>query len=339
MTSYILRTGSEVSVTAAPLVVQVQTGGRTIGYRWSPRGTTTEPPAITRPDRIVLPSITEPVTLRILPDPEQRFGSQSVISVLIRHDRPGPDADQVVLDDVDLSGLTHRDLVQFVPDGPQLRVVGLRTAADTRLPPVAEVARDAAREILGAPQVDDDDAVELSVLIDLSASMRPALSEGAVLGGCEVVAGVATVISPGRPLAGFAAGLEVHELGSVTPDRFAEALAAELTDARTASGGDLEVGTSTGFRSAVASATGSDRGRTVVISSGVPADWIEGQGRQLMILGAPGCSTDWPGAGSATVIDRGCLIDRSPGRRQIAAAVGSLLAHLLPGPGTEVADR
>lgn len=321
MTTYILRTGSEVTVPAAPMVAQVQAGGLPFGHRWSARGTTAQPPVIERPDRIVLPSITEPVTLRILPvETEPRFGPQSVLTVVIRHDRAGEDSDQVVLDDVDLSGLTHRDLVQLIPDGRQLRIVGLRSAADTPLPPVAEIARDAAREILGLPQVDADRAVELSARIDGSSSMLPALGDGSVTAACDVLAGMATVISPGRQLSASVAGLTERRLCSAPPERFGAEVTAALSDSGEAAAG---VASGTGFRTGTAPA-----GRTVLISSGIPADWPGDRtpdGLHLLVLGSPGRSTDWPGAGEAVVVDRGRLICEPPDREAIAAAVRALL--------------
>ncbi|SDS76335.1 hypothetical protein [Microlunatus soli] len=343
MTSYILRTGSQVAVPAAPLVAQVQ-GGRGFGHRWSVRGTTTQPPFIERPDRIVLPSITEPVTLRILPvdDPSRpgapvRFASQSLVTVVIRHDRAAADADQVILDEVDLSGLTHRDLVQLVPDGRQIRVIGLRTVADTPLPPVAEIARDAAREILGVAQVEPDRAVQLAAMIDLSASMRPALRDGSVAAACDVLAGIGTVIAPGRQLTAAAGTLTGRRLATAAPDRFA----AEVGSALAADGSTA--GTGTGFRSGSATDQAATLDRTVVVTSGVPADWpsapdAAGAGNtgnragQLLILGSPGRSTDWPTAAGGTVIDRGALIADPPDRELITAAVKSLLTALHPDP-------
>lgn len=333
MTTYILRTGSEVPVPSAPLVAQLQAGGGPFGHRWSVRGTTAEPPVIVRPDRIVLPAITEPVTLRILPEPdEERFAPHSVVTVVIRNDRAGADADQVILDDVDLSGLTHRDLIQLVPDGRQIRIVGLRTAADTPLPPVAELARNAAREILGVPQVDAADAIELAVVVDTSASMRGPLSDGAAVAACDVVAGIATVIAPGRRLTGSAAALTSRRLAGAPPDRFAAEMAAALGAATADHDRDHDPTPSprltTGFRSAAADP---DRdGLTVVVTSGVPADRQSDASTPLLILGAPGRSTDWPGAAGATVVDRGGLISSPPDREVITAAVGSLLAAMLP---------
>lgn len=343
MTTYILRTGSEVAVPAAPLVAQaqpVQVGRGAFGHRWSVRGTTTQPPFIERPDRIVLPSITEPVTLRILPDQSDgrvdgpsRFEPQSVVTVVIRHDRAAADTDQVILDEVDLSGLTHRDLIQLVPDGRRIRVIGLRTAADTPLPPVAEIARDAAREVLGVPQVEADRAVELSALVDLSASMRPALGDGSVAAACDVLAGIGSVISPGRQLTAAAGALTTRRLATAPPDRFAAEVTSALAGPDQGSGDQSGTRWGTGFRSAAepAAAGSADRSRTVLVTSGVPADWSDAAGanrRQLLILGSPGRSTDWPGAGTATVVDRGGLIARPPDREVITAAVRSLLTAL-----------
>lgn len=318
MTTYVLRSGSDVVLDAGPLVAGVRSEVADVGHRWSARGATVEPPTIVRPDRIVLPAITEPTVLRILPDGEDRFGPQTIVSLSLGHDRGGEDADRVLMDDLDLSGLTHRDLVELVPDGQRIKIIGLRTVADTRLSPVAEAARDAAREILGVPQVAPEHATDVEMVIDTSASMRPAFGDGSVVATCEVLAGVGVVVAPDRRITATAGSLGRTTVARTTPDRLAADVAAALADPSL----------STGFRSAPATESGPDSGWTVIISSGVPADWQPAPRCSVVILtAATDAEAADPDAGLCRVARPGLIAD-PPDRGTITAAVAGLLASL-----------
>lgn len=147
-------------------------------------------------DKMIVPVVDETAIIRVSPAGGGTFGSSTVISCTAEIEVRGDhDPQRAVLGQVDLSGLTGRDLIEVVPDGGRLRLSSLGVVTQTELPELAAAARDAAREVLGTERAPRENRSDLTVLVDCSASMRPLMEEGSLASAIEVVVGVAQVVS------------------------------------------------------------------------------------------------------------------------------------------------
>lgn len=176
-------------------------------------------------DKVIVPVVDQPLVVRATPSGGGTFASSTVISCTAEIEVRGDhDPERAVLAQVDLSGLTGRDLIEVVPDGPRLRLTSMGVVTQTELPELAAAARDAAREVLGAERAPREQRTALTILVDCSASMRPLMEEGSLASAVEVVVGVAQVMNErvAVRLAGERATdlpeVPVAELGRATSD-------------------------------------------------------------------------------------------------------------------------
>ena len=157
------------------------------------------------------------------------------------------------------------------PEGDRIRVTVLGpAAAEEPLPPVAERARDAARELLGTDQLPPSEAVTSLVGVDLSASMLPLHRDGSVAQVLDILAGIHRVVGRAQDshLRACLATDQPRWLPPAPPERFAAEVAQQC--------GDL--GLATGFRAATVldippgTEPAQGRIRRWLVTDGVPAD-------------------------------------------------------------------
>ncbi|MFW6598194.1 hypothetical protein ACQBAU_15920 [Propionibacteriaceae bacterium Y2011] len=275
MPTYVLEGGKSITLPARPVTIRLQASNArarlsAIGLDGPVRSIT---PAA---GLLVVPQVDQTITVQALPDGADRFGPGSLLNLTVGYEsRQDLDPDRGVLNGLDVSGLMRRDIVTLDPEGDRIRVSVLGpAAAEAPLPPGAAMARDAAREILGTDQLTGRYAVDAVVAVDVSASMRPLLTDGTVAQVVDILAGVHRVI--GRPAdeslrACLVAG-RARWLPTTPPER--------LTAAVTEAVADLPL--TTGFRASEAlqrpgptgKAGESEGPRTVtwLITDGAPAE-------------------------------------------------------------------
>jgi hypothetical protein len=283
----------------------------------------------TRPGVLVLRRVDDDdeVVLQVRPGAGIHFPEGTVLHLDLRTTRTA-DADEevVVLRDVDVSGLGARDLVAVAAhDADRLRVTARGTVPNPRLGPLAGLARAAARHRLGVERTAE--AVDLTVAVDLSASMAPVIGDGSVAAVVDVVVGLAQVVGFGRSLGVRLLGERPVDVEPVAPT----ALAAVTTTAIS------RAGLGCGFRSVPDGVLDSPGSVTYVVTDGVPADVAalraahrRGERRHLVIVTParlPPAAADL----GATVVappppgtDAAAHLVRAP--RELADLVASLLA-------------
>ena len=287
MPTYVLEGGSSATLPAKPLTIRVQ-GQRQPEIRLEAvLDGEPDPNVISRPGMLLLPRVTAPVEIRVLPARGRTFGSGTVITVSAAlEDRSDPDPERAVMSGVDLSGLSRRALLRVEPVDTGLQLTALGMIADTPLPALAARARDLGRELLGMERVPDALLSPLEVLVDASASLRGLALDGAVGAALEVVLGVSRVTAGEAPLS-----------VAVGTDRTATVTADSAVDLpRAVHEAVLATPPATGFRSRGAlpreayeqhGTTGAAR---CVVTDGVPADLPPtgpGSGQALVLLATP----------------------------------------------------
>lgn len=288
MPTYVLEGGSSATLPAKPLTIRVQ-GQRHDEIRLEARHNgVPDPAAISRPGMLVLPRVTAPVEVRVVPARERTFGSGTVIALSAAIEMRGDaDPERAVMNGVDLSGLSRRELLRIEPLASELKLTALGVVEDAPLPPLAARARDVARELLGMERVPTEAVKPLEVIVDASASMRPLAQEGAVGAALEVVVGVSRVAAGDDPL-------DI----AVATDRLVRVPAASLVELpRAVHEAVLATPLTTGFRSRLvlsASGPGSQGpayqhtgpAARCVVTDGVPADLPAGDAdlRQALVL-------------------------------------------------------
>lgn len=158
------------------------------------------------PELTVLPAPTRPMLVRVLPDAGVFAEGTSVTLRLVTEVSPGSgeEADEIVVDAVDVSGLPSRELVLLTPDGGRLTVAAMNAVAEEPMDGFAAHVRSVARTVLGRDELPGSDRVDLLVGVDISASMRPAVADGSVAALVDAVVGLSTVVGrPGRVRAGL----------------------------------------------------------------------------------------------------------------------------------------
>ena len=332
VTTYLLNGGERVSLPMRPMVVRFQTSGAVGEYRLVAAVPEGEVLALPRPGMLVLPRITQPTTVRILPAlGSELFPAQTVINVLIGPDGGDPEADYVSMT-VDASMLPQRELVQLAPFGSTVRVTALGRRPDLPLGPDAEAARDLTRELLGVAFVPADRTVDIRVGVDISPSMRGFAAGGTLAAVLDTFAGIASVIDPNDELEAVLCGALATRLEAVPIKDFAEATVAAVS----------QQPWSTGSRSATL-ATADARTVTYLVTDGVPADLRRrpDEPPHLVVLGDP----DFARGGTLRRVSRATVVSAGPAadpsgprwdRAQLRSIVGSLLdAYQITKDGTE----
>ncbi|MFC7619880.1 hypothetical protein [Microlunatus sp. GCM10028923] len=231
MTTYLLREGHSVRVDALPIAIRVQpVGGGPFGHRVEVAGRNGPVRTVRRPDQVIVPVIDQPVQVSLLPEGEA-FGPQSVVTVALGPDSPaGGEADRAVLDAVDLSGLRRRDIVIMEPDAGRIKISTIGMVNDEALPATAEMARDAARGVLGVPRLPAERQVRLVVGLDTSASMRRLPADRLVRPCLELFAGLGVVIAGDQTAHGTLVGWEPVPVPAGPAAEFAESMITGLAD-------------------------------------------------------------------------------------------------------------
>ena len=235
MTTYLLREGHSVRVDAVPIAIRVQPVGagpaqRPIRFRVEVEGTYGPARTVRRPDQVIVPVVDQPVRVSLLPEGEV-FEPQSVVTVALGPDEPGGgDADRAVLDAIDLSGLSRREIVIMEPDAGRIKISTVGVVTDEALPATAEMARDAARGLLGLPRLPVERRVQLEVGLDSSASMRRLPPDRLVRSCLEIFAGLSVVIATDQTVHGTLVGWEAVPVPAGAAAGFATSMITGLAD-------------------------------------------------------------------------------------------------------------
>lgn len=332
MPTYVLEGGTSITLPAKPVTVRLHSQADPVRLTALVDGAEIQV-IMPMPGHLVVPRVEAPTTIRITPaGAGQRFGGGAVLDLMVGHDaRSELDPDRGVLNNLDVSGLTQRDILLLEPEGAddqsRIRVTVLGpAAAEAPLPPGASVARDAARELLGTDHIPASAAVNAVVAVDVSASMAAAVADGTVAAAVEIVAGVHRVIGkPGDSLRACLIGRRPRWLAPAAPESLAAGVRQEC--------GNLDL--VTGFRSAAAlqSPGGGADTITWLITDGVPADIDALIGREdvHLIMVVPNSARDAIGGQglSMTVIGLPEAAGQAPRFAGDAAVVRELVASLL----------
>lgn len=312
MTTYLLREGHAVRVDAVPIAIRVQAIGAPVRHRFEIVGLHGPVRTVHRPDQVIVPVVDQPVRVGLLPEDEV-FGPQSVVTVALGPDAPAGagDVDRAVLDAVDLSGLRRRDIVIMEPEAGRIKISTVGVVSDEVLPPTAEMARDAARELLGVPRLPVERRVELVIGLDSSASMHRLPPDRLVRPALEILAGLGVVIAAENSVRGLVIGWEAVP----APVGPAAAFADLMID--TLSGRGLDIG----CRTELLPAPGP---RTVrwLITDAVPAFRPGSVPPQVVLVTESGTAG---GSAGATVVPVAGE-DLPLGRDQVRQVVAGLLA-------------
>lgn len=231
MTTYLLREGHSVRVDAGPIAIRVQpVGAASVRFRVEVEGTHGPARTVRRPDQVIVPVVDQPVRVSLLPEDEV-FEPQSVVTVALGPDEPGGgDADRAVLDAIDLSGLSRREIVIMEPDAGRIKISTVGVVTDEALPPTAEMARDAARGLLGVPRLPVERRVLLEVGLDTSASMRRLPPDRLARSCLEILAGLSVVIATDQTVHGTLIGWEAVPVPAGPAAEFATSMITGLDD-------------------------------------------------------------------------------------------------------------
>jgi len=287
MPTYLLDGDSEARISAAPLSVILGTTGNQAAFLLEAASDSELPVITPKPGMLVLPRISGRTALRVRPVGAQAFPEGSVVSLTITlNNQSDPDPERIVVSQVDVSGLSHRDLVILEPLDGFISARSSLARFDTALGDLALQARVATRELLGVEHVDATSAINVVVAIDASASMLGLTRDGFVSAIVDVLVGVSQVVSPGRDVSAAIVTSSVRWIESAS----ASGLSAAVRAAQE------ETPLTTGFRSAHPGLIGRAPDQntvTYIVTDGVPADYaalevadtIDGEARHLVVLG------------------------------------------------------
>lgn len=226
----------------------------------------------------------DPVTIRLSPAGASTFpsGARFEITLEFVGDDVSPAEDLVYLTTRDASGLDLMDVVQLTPVGteatPGVRMLVPSDAISTRgLTSQAQDAFTAVRRVLGVDGLSASEAVQVTVLLDGSASMKPFMESGLVSGVIEVLRGLSAVVAPEGGFAVLIADDEVTSVSADDPD-WGEAVTAAMRGR----------GARVGFRSSRPELGNlrTERAVTYVVTDGPPADLTDltAAGRQNHVV-------------------------------------------------------
>ena len=291
------------------------------------------------PSVVVIPSLPGPVRLRVAPEGGGAFAAGAAVGLTLVALRGGAD-DEIRQPEVDVAGLTQRDLVVLEPAARGIAVAAI--AGEVALEELAGRARAAAREILGVERVPAEHSLDVTIAIDGSASMgteQAAAARGAVL---DVLDGLATTIGrPNRPVRVVVAAEGLHWIDGASAGGIAAAVEARIATLPPVLGAALG---SPDLRTRFPE----ENSMTYVVTDGMPGDIarvaedneVEGEARHLVLLAAPPSTSQgaidvpvtWVGTGTA-LRDR-LLVDGEALRHLVRALLDGCFV-----PGTPLAER
>lgn len=202
MATYVLDGKSAATLARRPLAARLAVSGapNANGVRLvarTPDGVPSDAVVETAPTMLIIPHVTEEIVLGAVPQGRELFAPGTTVHMSIGPDTNAEfDADVAQLTPRDVSGLGFIKLASVAPGAADtITVTTWLTRPDSKLPPVAEAARVAARGVLNADQVHESRALPVRLLVDASASMAPLFAGGLVAAAADLVAGLAEVVS------------------------------------------------------------------------------------------------------------------------------------------------
>lgn len=205
MPIYMVNTRNQrVQIPAGPLSVSIT--GAVADVTLEVQAGPEQPVVRSTPHQAVLPQLVGPLSIAVRPIGAQRFPSGTVIHLAIAHDTVDEvDPVQVVFDPVDVSGDSEVVFAELAPRGGQIDI-GVSAVSDTALSPLAAAARTSARRVVGRGAAQQ--AGELVVALNGSASMRPWFADGSVAAATDVIVGVADAVGI-RDVSAIVVGAEI----------------------------------------------------------------------------------------------------------------------------------
>ncbi|GED99469.1 VWA domain-containing protein [Gordonia crocea] len=279
MATYVLDGKSAATLARRPLAVRLAVSGTptTGGVRLvarTPDGQPSTAVVETAPTMLILPHVTDEIVIGAVPQGGDLFAPGTTVHVSIGPDSNTEfDADVAQLTPRDVSGLGFIKLASVAPGGADtVTVTTWLTRPDSKLPPVAEAARVAARGVLNVDQVHESRALPVRLVVDASASMAPLFASGMVAAAADLVAGLAEVVS----------GSSQITLGAIGPSA-----PPPVPTATDGAGAALAAGPSIGYGLSGGPAVPAAPGTlTVVLTDSVPADPITADQVVLVLSGA-----------------------------------------------------
>lgn len=202
MPTYVLEGNGDVTVGVGALTVHVVAVGATgtgrIAVALTDAGAPIAGVIAPRPGMLVVPMPAGHSAVRVSPVGAAAFPAGTVLGVTLVVDERLPDPDRIVLANVDVSGLPHRDLATLDVTGAKLTARAAAVESAAVLSELATAARIATREILSVDRVGAESAVNVTVAVDGSASLEARWRDGTLAALVEVLLGVADVIAAGR---------------------------------------------------------------------------------------------------------------------------------------------
>lgn len=349
MATYMLQGTARTMLPRRPVTVNAQVQPPSAGLRVVARGVDGRNPGVLapQPGTVVLPAVQSDTVIGVEPAGDERVfppGTTVLLSLTASHGR-GSEKEVVVLDPIDVSGLSHRDLVRLVVHGDELMVTAANATVETAVGELSSEARRATRAVLGVDRVDPSSAANVVIGLDRSASMAGALADGSVVAAVEVLVGVALVVADGRKIVTCLVGDGVTWLPPCQPADVASIAVAAMERQGLELGSGLSAPLLRGF---------APTQNTIVylITDGVPGDvaavaaagQVDGEVRHLVVL-APADTMQLRGGASGLPVS---VLEPAAGGRTgevllssppvLASLVRSLLVGCFPA-GTAAHDR
>lgn len=299
MATYILNNDDRVTIARQPVTATVS--GNLADERIELVGRADDGPVIgvrtPRPGLLVIPEVRYRTVLQVRPaGGPSTFPEGTVLDLAVRGDAAGAAGDTVIVQPVDVSGLSERDLVVLDVAGSRMVVAALGAVREPTLTELASAARAAARARLARDRTPR--TADVVVAIDQSASMAIARDDGSLAAAVDVVLGLSHVIAWDAELSVRFVGDRVSTLPRAEPAELARAAVAELD----------RLGLGCGFRSAAPELAARQRTITYLLTDGVPADMAATRAahrrddvRHLVLLGAD--RADRPGSSPGGRVD------------------------------------
>lgn len=210
-----------------PVTASLSVSGSAGGVRLEAHSEGSEDAAaiLPRPSTMIMPNVQSHTVIRLVPEGEERvFPDGTTVRLTIGTEATSEHEDElVVLSELDVSGLSFRDVAALDVVHEVLEVSAMGVVRDTVLTSLAVSARAAARTVLGVDRVPDEASVNLVLAVDMSASMGPAIRNGSVAALAEVLFGLSHVVAAGKRLEVCVLGEEVIWAPRAPADQLAAA--------------------------------------------------------------------------------------------------------------------
>ncbi|MGU3291490.1 hypothetical protein [Williamsia sp. M5A3_1d] len=332
MPTYVLEGSGRAVFATRPLVASMTVTGASgdVKLEVIPTGDARVDVVRPTPTLAILPRIVTPVVLRLVPAPgiaEFPLGTEVHLALTVEdRSNADPDPDRAVLGPIAVGGEKKLDVVTIEPSPEGLVIAALRAAPDVDLGEVGNRARSEARALAGVDQLPEADQVDLRIAVDPSVSMLPVMNSGLLAAACDVVVGVAAVVSP-RSTPRFC--IATGSPGWIETDSPADVPGAVVAALRRSP-------MAVGFASASVAVPRDTRKSSfiVVISDAVPADWPEptsdsagGPGRHLLVAAKEGQAVPDARPATTTVMITSQATPPTVSPESLRSAVAGLVAQ------------